>query len=141
MKMRIGRAFDHFISPEGRVTHGAFFKNLMDGVHGVARYQFRQVETSRIVLLVQPAAGFGDAARGYFRKVQGKIHEEFSPNVRLDVQVVEAIAPTALGKHLYTICELPGPTRNGHGGPRSGHGAVPPRDASAPERPGDDAPL
>ncbi len=115
MKMRIGRAFDHFVSPEGRVSHGAFFKILMDEVKGVARYQFRQVETRRIVLLVKPGTGFGDATWGYLKKVQGKIHEGFSPNVALDVQVVEEIPPTAMGKHLYTICELPLPRGDGGG--------------------------
>jgi phenylacetate-CoA ligase len=106
MRMEIGRVFDNFISPEGRVVHGAFFKNLMDGVPGVTVYQFRQVEADRIVLLLKPGAGFGQQTEDYLQKVRARIASEFSVRARLEVRHVEEVPRTRMGKLHYTICEL-----------------------------------
>jgi phenylacetate-CoA ligase len=108
MTLTIGRAFDNFRSPEGRVVHGAFFKNLMDGVPGIEQFQFRQTSPSTVLLLLKKSATYGAATEAHLRHVRERMRSDFSQEARLVTEYVDAIRQTNQGKYRYTIsCVVP----------------------------------
>jgi phenylacetate-CoA ligase len=106
MALTIGRAFDSFWSPEGRVVHGAFFKNLMDGVPGISQFQFRQTSVDTVRLLLKKSAAYGAATEDHLRWVRQRIRDDFSQRARLVTEYVDAIRQTEQGKYRYTIRQL-----------------------------------
>jgi phenylacetate-CoA ligase len=106
LRMAVSREFENFVSPEGRVVHGAFFKNLMDGVPGVSKYRFRQVERARLILELKTQGAERHALNAHLEKVKQAVKRDFSDQVEIQVREVESIPPTRTGKHLFTVCEL-----------------------------------
>jgi len=78
---------------------------------GIRRFQLVQDELDHVTIRVVPgaavsehdAASLVDSVRAQFRAWLGE-------DVRLDVAIVERIVPTAAGKHLYLISNVPRPS-------------------------------
>lgn len=106
MQMKLGRVSDNFLSPEGRIVHGNFFKHLMDNIPGIAEFQFRQVQEDKIVLSLKQSEKFGPETEEYLKKVHVWVKRDFSERAQLLIQYVDCIPRTEMGKYRYTICEL-----------------------------------
>ena len=106
LEMGIGRVNDNFITPEGKIAHGAYFMYLFYGVEGIARYQVRQTELNKIIIYIVKGKNFSLKTEKYVNRVCEKIKNEFSPSVNASVEHVSQIPLTPSGKHRYTISDV-----------------------------------
>jgi phenylacetate-CoA ligase len=107
MEMEIGRVFDHFVFPDGRVVHGQYFTSLMFGIEGVQNFQFRQTRRDEIRLYVTRSRAADERTAQEIDGVAAAIRAELGGAVTVLTEFVDEIPPTAAGKHRFTISEVP----------------------------------
>ncbi|MBD3257041.1 hypothetical protein GF377_01315 [candidate division GN15 bacterium] len=104
MKLAGGRVTDFLVTPDNRVVSGAAMTiYFVATVPGVAQAQLVQREKDFLVLRIVRNDRFGDDS---YKKIAEKVQEFFGPDMRHDLEFVDAIPSTASGKHRFSISEL-----------------------------------
>jgi len=98
MELNLCRSNDLVRTPGGRKIYPSWFVHLLDGVAGIRRYQFVQESPQRILLKLVSEAPPGDEV---VAALQRRVGDELG--MQLEVRTVEAIAPSASGKHRFVI--------------------------------------
>lgn len=102
LKLDIARQSDSFRFANGRVVHGEFFTHLFYGVNSVRMFQFRQVATDRIEVLVVPEPSIA-GLEGTLANIRTQV-EALAPGLlRCDTQIVSEIPLSSAGKHRFTV--------------------------------------
>ncbi len=105
----LGRDGDVLVAPDGTVLTG--IDHFHRGVDRVTRIQVVHERADRVLVRVLPAPGFGEAERA---AIAANARRKLPPSMSVEVQVVDALERTALGKTPF-IVRRPGVT----GPPRS----------------------
>jgi phenylacetate-CoA ligase len=99
-----GRKLDALRLKDGRLLPGEYIVYVFLAVNGVKQYQVVQRQLDALLVRLVPDANYDTAAheiiRDGIRKVAGD-------SVRIEFEIVDAIALTSSGKRRVTICELP----------------------------------
>jgi phenylacetate-CoA ligase len=104
LRMAGGRVTDFLITPEGKVISGAALTiYFVATVPGIAQAQLIQKAKESLVLKVVRGPAFGPESE---RLIRAKVLDFFGPKMHYAIEFVETIAPTASGKHRFSICEL-----------------------------------
>jgi phenylacetate-CoA ligase len=103
MEMGHCRSNDLIRTPDGRRIYPSFFIHLLDGLEGIAGYQFVQTAPERIVLNL--VAGRPLPA-GVAAGLGARLRSELDPRMTLEVRHLGQIPRSASGKHRFVICEL-----------------------------------
>ena len=113
MDLRIGRVYDNFLLPGGRVVHGGYFAYLLFGSEGIANFQFHQTAVDKIVLWITPTPGAAEARHHAIRSVVDRIRILAEPEISVEVREVARIPLSAAGKHRFarSDVELPSEPR------------------------------
>ncbi|MEE8575854.1 MAG: hypothetical protein V3T31_01245, partial [candidate division Zixibacteria bacterium] len=93
----VGRTSD-ILSFNGRTIHGEFFTHLFYHRNDTRRFQVIQESDDRLTVLIVPRSQPYDSDQ--LRKA---IEKQVGPNVTIDINLVESIAPPPSGKHRFTI--------------------------------------
>ena len=108
ISLDISRTCDNFRTRSGRVIHGEFFTHVMEGIQGVAKFQFRQTSLERVELRVVRAnhGSGGGVVDSSVARVPGIVSGKTDGELQVEVMWVDDIPPTNRGKHLFTISEI-----------------------------------
>jgi phenylacetate-CoA ligase len=106
MDVNVARVVDVFVTPEGTRIYGQFFTHLLYGVAGIKQFQFHQVATDRIRLLLVKDSAFDAATAQKLDDVKARIHQQASPLIHVELEYVNDIPRTAMGKHLFTRSDV-----------------------------------
>jgi phenylacetate-CoA ligase len=100
----VGRQTDFIVAADGRIMHALAVIYVLRAIPGVARFKLIQHAVDRIEVQVVPDAGWGDAARAAV--VQG-LQARLGSGARIELKLLEAIAPERSGKHRYVVSHVP----------------------------------
>lgn len=95
-----GRATDFVVAADGTVMHGLALIYILRDLAGVRAFKIIQHDRQRCTVQVVPGPGFDAAAEDTI--VTG-FRRRLGPQVAVEVQTVEAIAPERSGKHRYVV--------------------------------------
>ena len=97
-----GRLGDFVRTRDGREIHGEFFTHLFYGVPGVVRFQVRQPQPERLLVLVQTS---GVTPASELERIRSKMATHFAPDDpdAVELELVEAIPPSSSGKHRFVL--------------------------------------
>jgi len=99
----VGRRTDFLVRPDGTIMHALAGIYVLRAVAGVAEFKLVQHSLRELeVLVVANAQWRADAAGEIGRGLRRRMGDE----VRVNVRVVEAIAPEASGKHRYVVSHV-----------------------------------
>lgn len=93
-----GRIMDHFLLPDGREVHpGRFIVDCVKGAAWIGRCEVVQVSVDRIRVRVRPR---GEVADARLRELEACVGEGVGPDVRVDVERVDAFPEGTDGAYL-----------------------------------------
>lgn len=102
----VGRRTDFLVCADGTIMHALAGIYVLRAVAGVAEFKLVQHSLRELeVLVVANALWRDDAARA----IDSGLRQRMGEDVRVQVRVVEAIAPEASGKHRYVVSHVPLP--------------------------------
>ena len=102
----VGRRTDFLVRADGTIMHALAGIYVLRAVAGVAEFKLVQHSLRELeVLVVANALWRDDAARA----IDSGLRQRMGEDVRVQVRVVEAIAPEASGKHRYVVSHVPLP--------------------------------
>ena len=105
MEMNVGRQNDHIRTANGRLIYPSYFIHLLDGIRGIAKFQFRQVTVDRIDLyVVEDIKGGVNPVQ--LKDIENKIRKEVNSEAVLIINFVDKIPLSLAGKHRYVISEV-----------------------------------
>ncbi len=99
-----GRKLDALRLQDGRLLPGEYIVYVFLPVTVVKQYQVVQREPDALLVRLVPDAGYDASVHALIRD---GIHTLTGDRVRIDFEIVDAIALTASGKRRVTVCELP----------------------------------
>lgn len=106
MEIRIGRKNDHFRKPNGQILYPSYFIHLLDGIEGIASFQFKQIESNKIILYITKNSAYGRNSNRLLSCFEEKIQKELNWDVNLEIKEMEKIPVTDSGKHRHVISEF-----------------------------------
>ena len=98
-----GRVHSHFRTADGGLVHGLFFTHQFYFLDWVKQFQIVQDETNHISCNLVLA---GDPVTADMERVRNRIRAAMGDDCDVDFVFSDRIAPTASGKHLYTISKI-----------------------------------
>ncbi len=107
LSLTIGRQTDIFVTPEGRHVHGEYFTHLMYGVPGLSSFQFYQPTPERVILRAVPNAAYDSDVHRRLMALDERIRRDVSPNIGLEVAIVDQIPLSPTGKFRFTWSDVP----------------------------------
>jgi len=104
-----GRSTDHVRGVNGASVYGAWLRHLLFDEAWIAQYQWEQATLEQLQLRLVPRADEGaprERAAALEARLLPALRERLGDSTVLSVECVEAIPPSASGKHLYVISQL-----------------------------------
>ncbi|HVV96147.1 MAG TPA: phenylacetate--CoA ligase family protein [Rhodanobacteraceae bacterium] len=98
-----GRKLDAIRTRDGRLLPGEFFPHMLKDVAGVERFQVVQRSLDAIDIRIVRGPAFGEASLEHARHEIAKV---LGDSVRVQFELVDAIALTPSGKLRVTVCEI-----------------------------------
>jgi phenylacetate-CoA ligase len=100
----IGRQTDFIVAADGRIMHALAVIYVLRAIPGVVQFKLIQHAVDRLEVQVVPDAHWNDAAR---ESVMQGLHARMGPALKIDLKLLNAIAPEASGKHRYVVSHVP----------------------------------
>lgn len=100
----VGRATDFIVRADGTIMHALAVIYAIRSVEGVEEFKFIQHALDAVEILVVPNR-FWRSESG--SRIEEGIHARLGSEVRIDLRLVDAIAPEASGKHRYVVSHVP----------------------------------
>lgn len=102
----VGRQSDYLLASDGSRINGTALTTLLYPVSGIKRYQYRQLQNNKVILLVVPQDGIStDVLRKETHPALEKL-ERILHGIPVELSVVDEIAPSRSGKYRYILNEL-----------------------------------
>jgi len=98
-----GRTTDFVVRADGTVMHALAVIYVLREVEEVREFKFIQHETRRVQVLVVPRAGWSDATT---QRVVAGVQARLGQDCAVEVNLMDAIAPEASGKHRYVVSHV-----------------------------------
>lgn len=100
----VGRRTDFLVGADGTVMHALAGIYVLRATEGVA--EFKLIQHDRLHLEVLVVAGMHWASDNA-RAIEAGLRRRLGTEIRVEVRVVESIAPEASGKHRYVVSHVP----------------------------------
>ncbi|WP_326540117.1 phenylacetate--CoA ligase family protein [Pseudorhodoferax sp.] len=101
-----GRSTDFIVARDGTVMHGLALIYTVRDLPGVRRFRIEQLSLEHTQVTVEASEAFGDSD---VRRIVDDFRNRLGAGVRVDVNVVDEIAPEKSGKFRYVVSRvLPG---------------------------------
>ena len=102
----LGRCTDFVVRSDGTIMHALAVIYVLREVPGVAEFKIYQHTVHELEVLVVPDAHWRDAARA---AIEAGLRQRLGEDVRINLQLVDAIPPETSGKHRYVVSRVPLP--------------------------------
>jgi phenylacetate-CoA ligase len=100
----VGRATDFIVRADGTIMHALAVIYAIRSVEGVEEFKFIQHTVDVVEILVVPNR-FWCSESG--SRIEQGIHARLGNEVRIDLRLLDGIAPEASGKHRYVVSHVP----------------------------------
>lgn len=101
-----GRISDNFISRDGNITFGSYFRHLIFFMDWIEKYQIVQEDYDRIIYYIKPIndvpASFGEE----FHKISNETKKVMGESCIVSYKIVNDIQYSISGKYRYTISNV-----------------------------------
>jgi phenylacetate-CoA ligase len=113
-----GRSTDFVVRADGTIMHALAVIYVLRAVDGVAEFKVVQHALDRLEVLVVPNARWSPAATA---AIEDGLRARLGADLRVDLRIVDHIAPEASGKHRYVVSHVRVPVAEAAaaGAPRS----------------------
>lgn len=98
-----GRTTDFIVARDGTVMHGLSLIYVLRDLPGIEAFKVIQDTLERTTVQVVRGTGFGE---DYPRRIQAGFRQRLGEGVDVRVELVDAIAPEASGKHRYVVSRI-----------------------------------
>lgn len=105
MTTEICRSNDIICTPSGKDIYPSYFHHVLDGIAGIASFQFRQITDECLLLLVEQD-GRNPNLQSQLSELGQRIKRDLDPGMQLEAQIVDQIERSKAGKHRFVISEL-----------------------------------
>lgn len=102
----MGRTTDFVVRSDGTVMHALAVIYVLRELEGVAEFKFVQHTPREVEVRVVAGAAWNTRMR---ERIVSGLRGRLGSDVNVDVQLVDAIAPEASGKHRYVVSHVPLP--------------------------------
>ncbi len=97
----IGREADYVLTPAGVLISGiSLTDHFATEIRGAAQVQIVQEKLTFLRLRLVPGEGFGADSQ---RQIESLVQKTFGPEMRCEVELVDAIRPESSGKYRFCI--------------------------------------
>jgi phenylacetate-CoA ligase len=103
MESIVGRTSDIVVTPSGKQLVIHFFSRIFSTISSVEQFQIVQRELGAIVVKLVVGDGFDDSVG---RAIVQEIHEIGDPDLRIELDLVDAIEVGKNAKRRYVVSEL-----------------------------------
>ncbi len=111
LKKIFGRHTDFLYTPEGRMLSGvSIMVNLAIEIPGIWQVQVIQDRLDHLLFRIVRTEQFGDHS---LRMLSEAVPRFFGPQMKYDIEYVEALKRTPRGKYQFSICNIEPPKRTG----------------------------
>ncbi len=100
----IGRQTDFIVAADGRIMHALAVIYVLRAIPGVGQFKLIQHAVDRVEVQVVPDSRWGESA---VAAVHEGLRARLGPTLEIDLQLRDAIAPEASGKHRYVVSHVP----------------------------------
>ena len=100
----VGRQTDFIVAADGRIMHALAVIYVLRAIPGVAQFKLVQHSVDRMEVQVVPDARWNEAASD---AIQQGLRTRLGHELRVDLKLLDAIAPEASGKHRYVVSHVP----------------------------------
>jgi len=109
LKEVMGRVTDNFITKDGTLVYGAYFRHLLFYKEWVKKYQIVQEEADLIRFKVIPdrqVTGWEEMSKRDVGEIEIGVRRVMGEDCRTDIVLVDTIPPSPSGKYLYTFSKV-----------------------------------
>lgn len=99
----VGRQTDFIVAADGRIMHALAVIYVLRAIPGVGQFKLIQHTVYRMEVQVVPDERWNEAAREAV--IQG-LRARLGPALKIDLKLLDAIAPEASGKHRYVVSHV-----------------------------------
>ncbi len=99
----VGRTTDFIVRPDGAVMHALSLIYVLRAVEGIRAFKIIQWSTDRLEALICPAPAWRDEAKD---GIVAQLRHRMGAPVKVDISMVENIAPEASGKYRYVVSHV-----------------------------------
>jgi phenylacetate-CoA ligase len=99
----IGRQTDFIVAADGRIMHALAVIYVLRAIPGVGQFKLIQHTVDRVEVQVVPDSRWGESA---VAAVHEGLRARLGPTLEIDLQLRDAIAPEASGKHRYVVSHV-----------------------------------
>lgn len=100
----VGRQTDFIVAADGRIMHALAVIYVLRAIPGVAQFKLIQHTVDQMEVQVVPDARWNDAAG---EAIQQGLCARLGSELKIELKLLEAIAPEASGKHRYVVSHVP----------------------------------
>ncbi len=100
----VGRQTDFVVAADGRIMHALALIYVLRAIPGVAQFKLIQHAVDRLEVQVVPDTRWDEAAGAAV--VQG-LRARLGDGLKVELRLLDAIAPEASGKHRYVVSHVP----------------------------------
>jgi len=104
LELELGRKFEFFLLPDGKLVHGLRFYYALYYLEGIEKYQFRQKTKEEIELLIVKNELFNLETEDELIKFKEICKKDYGVN--LQIKFVNEIPPSPSGKFCFIFSEL-----------------------------------
>jgi phenylacetate-CoA ligase len=100
----VGRQTDFVVAADGRIMHALALIYVLRAIPGVGQFKLIQHAVDRLEVQVVPDARWNEAA---LERVMQGLRARLGHDLKIDLKLLDAIAPEASGKHRYVVSHVP----------------------------------
>jgi len=101
-----GRISDNFISKDGNITFGSYFRHLIFFMDWIEKYQIVQEDYDEIIFYIKPINNVPAFFNEEFHKIANKIKKVMGESCVVKYTLVDDINNSTSGKYRYTISKV-----------------------------------
>lgn len=107
MHTSVGRTTAIFTLPGGATVHGLYFVRLVYGTPGIGRFQFQQTAPDLFELRIVKDSRFSEDTTKALSGLEERAAKDLGVRIRIPVTFVDEIPLTRMGKHKFTVADVP----------------------------------
>jgi phenylacetate-CoA ligase len=100
----VGRQTDFIVAADGRIMHALALIYVLRAIPGVHQFKLIQHAVDRLEVQVVPDTRWNEAAP---EAVMQGLRARLGHDLKIDLKLLDAIAPEASGKHRYVVSHVP----------------------------------
>jgi phenylacetate-CoA ligase len=100
----VGRQTDFIVAADGRIMHALALIYVLRAIPGVHQFKLIQHTVDRLEVQVVPDARWNASAQ---ESITQGLHARLGHGLEIELELLDAIAPEASGKHRYVVSHVP----------------------------------